>query len=687
MPRGKNHRKRPQAKAKPPQQQKAFATTSACTRAQQEFAVRINNTGENWEALQIHVDFDALYGRLDAAYDEYRDKGPGSYMMLGGIVGIYAKMCVDSILRDKLFQKGVLSKLMPLLDEEPCRRVVLRSLVTMTRHGGIPVKVEIARKTRHIFQVMDGNPSDDTTQELGVAILTHCVGSAVYDVYKPPSPKNLNEISISGVLKTLVRVLKRPGCSAHLVWHALSLIQAATGNCPEEYRKNPSATRFLMALLRSDELSIRCSALGSLLRLHARASEEDRVQFVPAKFMAMSASGNWPPSIRNAMSKYGPTRCDSFVTGQTAREYKFAAMDFLKNRELYTLGKTLAEFALRTEFSIPRGRSEFPEPSALPNLRIMNGRDLGLPVKLWSDMLPLAALSIHEKGGPDEAYLAEVLNLKCLFMRERILEAVAKAQALVKAYPDVAYFYYGASLISEPQLALLERAVEQAGDMALASFQQSRSQQRDHEEDVAFLVSALEDAKKYMAEAPPDARNMKAVIDWYILLTLAIKGKEDALEKLRVNEAILKLLGSRIANTQLRLARVTVLEGYSAAHDEWADLLRVLDEHPDRGTDAYHRKSVDQTKAIDDLATWLEEDVYFGNDDEVEERTADSPAPCDPPQSVTMNTVSLYLCSFCGTPSAALKKCGGCGDTKYCDAFCQKNHWKAHRNHCQRSPK
>jgi len=43
------------------------------------------------------------------------------------------------------------------------------------------------------------------------------------------------------------------------------------------------------------------------------------------------------------------------------------------------------------------------------------------------------------------------------------------------------------------------------------------------EEGTAFLMSALEDAKRFMQEAPPDNRHMKNVLYWYILLSLLIK--------------------------------------------------------------------------------------------------------------------------------------------------------------------
>jgi hypothetical protein len=46
------------------------------------------------------------------------------------------------------------------------------------------------------------------------------------------------------------------------------------------------------------------------------------------------------------------------------------------------------------------------------------------------------------------------------------------------------------------------------------------------EEGVAFLTSAMDDAKTYVDEAPPDSRHMQKVLYWYILLTLALRGPE-----------------------------------------------------------------------------------------------------------------------------------------------------------------
>jgi hypothetical protein len=103
-----------------PPAHKAFASQAE----KEEFSLNIAKAGENWEAIvrvlcehfqlpplntrkglkQLHADFDTLYGRLDAAYKMYEKEG--KEMVMGGIVGIFAKMCTDSLLRNKLFDKS-----------------------------------------------------------------------------------------------------------------------------------------------------------------------------------------------------------------------------------------------------------------------------------------------------------------------------------------------------------------------------------------------------------------------------------------------------------------------------------------------------------------------------------------------------------------------------------------------------
>lgn len=51
---------------------------------------------------KVHSNFNKVYADMDKLYESNMD----NLKIRGAIVLIYAKMCVDTILRDKLFEKG-----------------------------------------------------------------------------------------------------------------------------------------------------------------------------------------------------------------------------------------------------------------------------------------------------------------------------------------------------------------------------------------------------------------------------------------------------------------------------------------------------------------------------------------------------------------------------------------------------
>ena len=58
---------------------------------------------------KIHTNFDEIYTKLDTEYQRHLR----NEKVRGGIVAIYAKMCVDAVLRNMLFERGGLYRLLP----------------------------------------------------------------------------------------------------------------------------------------------------------------------------------------------------------------------------------------------------------------------------------------------------------------------------------------------------------------------------------------------------------------------------------------------------------------------------------------------------------------------------------------------------------------------------------------------
>ena len=156
--------------------------------------------------------------------------------------------------------------------------------------------------------------------------------------------------------------------------------------------------------------------------------------------------------------------------------------------------------------------------------------------------------------------------------------------------------------------------------------------------------------------------------------------------------------------TDMRLGQQTVVRLYPSAVKEFGSVIAKAGSQ-----DAC--APVTPEKLEDDLAAWL-------NDIRLDDGEHDSKLLGLHP-IINTNHVALYRCSWCGNPSAVLRKCAshpssiiilcapliaiihlgsGCTKTRYgnnvpardvvhcscryCDAGCQRSHWKDHKKFC-----
>ncbi|KAJ7089251.1 hypothetical protein B0H15DRAFT_840062 [Mycena belliarum] len=631
---------------------------------------------------KVHANFDNIYRRLDKAYNG----NTSNVRLKGGIVGIYARMCVDAILRNKLFQRGFLAQLFPLLDEPSCRHLALRALTTVTHHGGIEIRMEISKWYRDLLRVLKEFSDDPKTIELSIITLSHCIVAALSEDGIKADPKLGESLDLKDVAGTVTDALHKPFPSRVLVDHSVPLIAVSTLNS----QAPPSAVKFLVAGLRSKDWIFRCTCLGGLFLLHREEAESDQRLLDPTKMM-MAMSRPAPPHLNAILSSYGFQQCESYLTMKTANDFQTAMMDCIRTRDLYSLGILLAEFILRTEFSISEGYYETDNPGTGRR----ENMDLGLPFTMWSDALPHCARAIRANGVPAEADMADVVEMKFLIMKQRIPDAVKIANVALKRNPDFAYAYYVLTLASDPvaglraakkgikctnitpfvRFQMMQRAVDQAGEMGIHILQDSASEgDKKWEEGIAFLTSALEDSKTYIAHAPPDNRHMKNVLYWNILLRVAIEEDispdvrelQGSIRKLKIADDFSNWIGVSPPKTQLRLTQQTVVRLFPEASEEWGEFVA----KSSRSDVA----SSSPEKAVDDLAAWLGDAHLEGEDDDHGHSH----------KSATFNSANLelYRCSWCRNPSAALRKCAGCSKTRYCDAACQKSDWKGHKKAC-----
>ena len=429
---------------------------------------------------------------------------------------------------------------MPLLDQPSCRHLALRALSTVTRHGGESIRLEIAQKSPILIRLIQEHPDDLAIVELAIVIIAHAVGPAIeVGDKRGPDKKRLGILVLPQIIKIVTESARKPTASYDLINHALSFLVDCTLNCSKDCWSYPPMLTLLAATLRSDNLIHRCITLGGLIRLHRHEAEEDQRTLDPMKMVACVQRG-FPPHLDDIMMEYGPDRCENVITLKLSAEYQRAMMKYAQDQDLYALGLTLVKLVLTTEFSIAEGmfQTENPQTGAREVI------DLGLPFVMWTDSLPHCVKALRAKGEEDKA---DILHLKHLIMRRQVSEAVAHAKNAIKRSPSIAYFYYVITLTADSALGLrfakkgmrckkispflrfqmMQRAVEHAGDTGICTLQTLPSVgDKKWEEGIAFLTSALEDAKTYMEEAPPDNRHMKNVLYWYIMLTITLRGSE-----------------------------------------------------------------------------------------------------------------------------------------------------------------
>ncbi|KAH6909543.1 hypothetical protein BKA70DRAFT_202802 [Coprinopsis sp. MPI-PUGE-AT-0042] len=646
---------------------------------------------------KVHLNFDAIYKRLENAYASNLH----NERIKGGIVGIYSKMCIDSLLRNKLIEKGLLDKLLPLVAIESTRRMALRALVTITHHGGAAIRAVIATHSPVIISTMEQHPEDESVNEMGVSILTHAIGAVTEGNETGCAyPKVLKQLDTVKILGRVIEAAKIHPTNRILFEHATELVAASTLHASEAYSKVPEATRFLVAGLRCKDWVMRSMCLGGLIRLHRKGAEDDQRSLDP-QWLIRAASKGVPDHIADVLMDWGPPHASEiFRSLESTRDFQQAISTVPRDKDLHAFGLKCARLILKTEFSIPDGYFETINERT-GRREIMEGYQIGLPFTRYADALPLCAKAIREKGKPEEADLADILEIKFKIMRGKVGEAAKQAQKALERSPQNAYFYYAISLSADHTTGLraakkglkcknttpfvhwqlTQRAVEHAGDFGLQMiYTTPTTGEHKWEEGIAFLMSAYEDAKAFLKDAPPDNRYMKNVSYWYILLTILMEEEispdlrelKAGIDRLKFADECSTFMGIVPPRTMLRKTQETAVNLLPEALKEFGPLF----DRGARNADSEKARLKEET-FHDDLSAWLD-NLTLEDDEE--------PIPTEAEMGnvkVDIRQVSMYRCSHCGNPSAALRKCSGCAKTRYCDGTCQKAHWPEHKKQCR----
>lgn len=366
---------------------------------------------------KIHTDFHNIYRKLDKAYTE----NSTNEKITGGIVGIWAKMSVDSLLRNKLIKEGeyvfspscsrnlccqclvpgLVSKILPLLDKIATRYVALQALFAITYHGSIEARLPIAKEaTPTLIRLMEELPDDYEANDLVIGTLSNAVGTVLNEEHV--DGEMLKLLNIPTILRLLLQNTQKPEVSIRLINHAYDLITAAAFHCHKEVKAIPPLIPLVISALRTTDIAVRCGALATLNRLNSSDAEEESRDYNMVKLDYALKSG-YPEHLATLLQKYGPRKCEISLMLQCTGQHQRAMMRVAQDHDLCSLGRTLGGLITTTEFALSTGPCEMFAALSM---------NMNLPFRIWTDALPFCAKALRENGSRSDLDVADILDIK-----------------------------------------------------------------------------------------------------------------------------------------------------------------------------------------------------------------------------------------------------------------------------------
>ncbi|KAI0703512.1 hypothetical protein C8T65DRAFT_578742, partial [Cerioporus squamosus] len=591
--------------------------------------------------------------------------------LLAGVASILIKMCADAILKEKLFERGLIDQIIDLLDFELTRGTGLQMLLVFThdacRTQGVVLE-NIALRSSRISRMLRDRLHDPNVTEMGVVVMAH---SARYLLSRAQDglDDRLHEMGVNEMMDTMKLILHRPYTSRSLLTHALMSLITPVQYAPEQCKDDASLNALLVALLRVQDVHTRTAATEAILTLYRTESDADQCD-VDLGRLALSLEhpgpvpqflGDMPPQV---YSRWLEQSESSTLYGSSA-EYVEAMSKAARDQDLASLGRSIADIVKRSP-AVVEGNWQQLQRSG----NQLGGR--GLPFSRWSDALPECAKVLRRSGARADRDAADILDMKFFMLRDRAEEAVALAKETIARDPTHVYAHYMVSLCGDtaegfeaatrglqcPEVTpflrkqMLWRAVDFGvwqGFEQILTADEDDIQSRDM--GVALLHTAWENAKTFLTEAAPDAHLRLTMLGWSLLLTFVLRGPElsDNLTEIEailtrgpqpicreidMTMAVMTFFGYSLNKTRLHQARSHILDYHERSLHEWRSLIRSCDD--------LHARTLCPC-------------------DDIDHRTF-TPATGDVP--LPDGYLGMQRCSACGALSAALKRCKGCGNAR-----------------------
>ncbi|EJD37104.1 hypothetical protein AURDEDRAFT_173862 [Auricularia subglabra TFB-10046 SS5] len=639
---------------------------------------------------QAHKDFDAIQKRLIKMFNAF----PGNETVQGGIALIWAKLCSDGMLRDRLVHEGLIERLLPLLGSKRVRFIALRLLASIGNHAGHTTRVRLKAVTTSLLTLLDEERGDDWIEEM--CAITLCAGlTSVLAEVTEPIPLSSPFPWARALDSMLDLAAAYPSPDDNIFDYATMFLVVAPQALRLFYLENERALGFLCALVHCESMELRLQGLQGLLRfpLHVAGNNKFDRYIPPQRLM----KEDWPKHIRELFAAYGHERCDIPLALSSEHEYKTAMWIAGEDLDLVALGRKVYAVLIRCELGLSKGTFLLKTTGKPYQTR--------LPFLYWEDGLEHCAKALRALG-PDAKFavdghdvsaldMADALTAKAHLMHNRPDAACAVALAGLARNPAELFFYYAVGLAkasdSEEKLKISRKGLTSARmppaannylrlGLLMNSSEHALFLAFEHIEEafrglvpwgrvVALLKISLDDSRAFLRDAAPDNKNYGRVLISELIATLALEGntvgsdlgkikasiRTDKLERLKICDEIAHAVYAPPVPTQFLLGLEAFIKYNAAGCVDWASMIKRL-QSPSKPSQTKIPSAPEGDK---DLIEWL--DAETGSHRKPEHPTKTLIAKWGD------DALALYCCSSCGNASAVLRKCARCGKARYCD--------------------
>ena len=406
--------------------------------------------------------------------------------------------------------------------------------------------LELFRHNMDIVKILRDHPDDTAIVDPTIMTLAQSFSQPII-LHRLSHPDILDHECLVPVLSALLDTLRNPPeLLPELILNvAMVILVRVPRICPKRCRiqEIPSLFTYYAALSRSRHLRTRGNAVASIL-LVAReglGAETGRFQFAGnnsgdtagrAHASQEDLLSAFPEDLRSRLLTYGADASECVVKFRAGSDAASAISQYRSGDDLCALGLRLAELVQLAEGVIDRDARWYDtDGSELTHL----------------DLLLRCAATLAERQGSVEQDAANVLKLHYLTATQADpQELYSSTQAAMERNPGLAYAHYVHAMcysssrariddrlrtIREAvacdgqtpflQCELIARAVVVVGWHALATLPSllDISQELEQRAMESFR-QAIYSADVYTRLAPPDARQLPAILSWYVVLKL-----------------------------------------------------------------------------------------------------------------------------------------------------------------------